>query len=395
MSNRQNQWEEPPSLTKTLGSISTVVGGMTALFGFLSSILPGLGAPIVALLAGLIISVVLVSVKFWTPQTAVVTWLATSIVVIITFLIFAQPATVTGQVIDVNETPVAGLRLILTNSAGVDQRVVTDQNGNFEVRNVPDGRYTITVESTGMLLSANSVSSGWQRIFTPKENAGGLIYNSGIVNNTPSITPVASVSTATLSPTVTDAPTPVPLTTIPTNTSELLDTPSLIYEEDFEDGEAQDWIGLGGWEVSGAGVNSYLNNLYTAGYRKATYNRSRDWGDVEIEFRTVVSDYLHVYLCEPTSSQNYILNIQQSSNYISFLNYENSGTEPRREMVTLVGGVWQNVRIEIRGQQVTATVSGTTLAAFTMPHCDNEREFGFGTASLARVDDIRVWSLDN
>lgn len=219
MSNRQNQWDNSPSLSKTIGSIVTVVGTMAGFFGALSSILSGLGAPIAALLIGLVVSVILFYIKFWTPQTAIITWLATSVALIIVYLIISQPATVTGQVIDDQEMPVAGLRLILTNSAGIVQRVVTDQDGNFEILNVPDGRYTISVEATDTftLLYTHSVSSGWQRIFTPEENTGGHIYH-GVttVTQVPTNAPVPTLEPET--PTSSPEPdTPVP-TSVPTNT---------------------------------------------------------------------------------------------------------------------------------------------------------------------------------
>lgn len=169
MSTAGNQTSKNP-----IGAIAGTIITMSALFGALSAIFSGLEAPIAALLLGLVITGALHVRGYWTINTAVITWLGTGIVLIIVYLIIAQPATVTGLVIRDDGTPVSGQTLILTNANGIQQRVVTDQDGRFEISDVPEGRYTIHIEAGNKLLYAGEVPSGWQRIFSPSVSTGGL-----------------------------------------------------------------------------------------------------------------------------------------------------------------------------------------------------------------------------
>ena len=177
------------------GAIAGVVITTGAVFGALNALSSGLGAPIAALLLGLILTGALC---LWRPETklaALVAWAITAVLVMIVYLIVSRPATVTGQVTQVDGTPSGGLTLILTNADGVQQRVVTDAAGNFEIRNVPQGRYTIAIESTERLLYSGAVPSGWRRLFAPEVNTGGLI----IVSES-SVSPTPTTTTETLTP---------------------------------------------------------------------------------------------------------------------------------------------------------------------------------------------------
>jgi hypothetical protein len=215
-------------------------------------------------------------------------------------------------------------------------------------------------------------------------------------------TPVSSMPTepspTPILPTSTPSLTPIPPTPMPTNTIEPTPTPIPIYEEDFEDGIAQDWLDNDVWLV---GRNNEANTYFYkstgfTGYSRTILNSNRNFENISVQFRVRISTYLHIYFCRPTPSANYVLNIDRSNNYISLYDYERSGSEPRSQPFIFEDSEWHDVRIEIRGQQVTSTVDEVTLVPYIVSNCYNGNILlGLGSENAAFVDDIRVWSLDN
>ncbi len=226
----RNNGDSKPNV---FGAVATVIISMSAAFGALSALSTGLGAPVVALLVGLAISIVLYQYGYWSLQAAFTTWLATGVVLIIGFLIISQPATVTGRITNASGTPIPGKRLILTNSAGYDQHTVTDQDGYFEVHGVPDGRYVLTIESLSDWTYTGEVPSGWQRIFMPKIPTGGLtIPATAVVVPTAAAMPVPPTLSAIDTSIPAASPTSTYITEAPsTNTA----APSSTYTNDPTD----------------------------------------------------------------------------------------------------------------------------------------------------------------
>ena len=189
-------------------SFATVVGLMVGSFGLLEIILPAsLVAPLGALVAGLILTSYLVSIGKWTWSTALPTWLAAGMGLIFVYLIVSRPATVVGSFIDGNGVALVGKTLVLTDSSGVDHKTVTDENGAFEINNVPDGKFTISAD--GELLISGRVRSGWLRILDPKVETGDVVYRAAQTVNIIA-TPPATIDTPTLPPTPTSTPTATP-----------------------------------------------------------------------------------------------------------------------------------------------------------------------------------------
>ena len=209
--------------------IAAVFGLMITIFTVLEIFLPtGLVQPLGALVIGLVLTALLACVGKWNWGTMLTTWLAVGIVLIILYLIVSRPATVVGAIVDSGGSPVAGLRLVLTDSDGVDHKAVTDENGAFEIRNVPEGKFTVL--ANGELLINKRVSSGWERIIDSRTEVGALVHKPGPAAtatpvvvapaNTPTATPIPPTNTPA-SPTytpVSEPPTdtPVPPTTAPT-----------------------------------------------------------------------------------------------------------------------------------------------------------------------------------
>jgi hypothetical protein len=215
-------------LNTAVKAIAGVIGLMIAVFSLLSIFLaPSLAQPIGTLVIGLIFTVILVWMDRLNWFTALATWLTVSIAVIVLFLIVSQPATLVGSVLDSSGAPAQGLTLILTDADGIDHKAVSDGDGAFEIRNVPEGRYTILAD--GDLLMSGEVPSGWKRILCHQMNMGSLVHRpSATVVVQPTPTPPAPTGTPVPTappppaPTCPPVPTPVPTADGVVNTESLL-----------------------------------------------------------------------------------------------------------------------------------------------------------------------------
>jgi hypothetical protein len=78
---------------------------------------------------------------------------------------------------------VAGLTLALTDSSGVNHRAVTDGNGEFEIKNIPEDKFTIT--ANGELLIGGRVPSGWKRIVDNTVDVGIPVHRPGQTTTQP------------------------------------------------------------------------------------------------------------------------------------------------------------------------------------------------------------------
>jgi len=189
--------------------VAVVVGLIIAIFTLLAIVFPkSLVLPVGTIVIGLILTGILVWARKWDLRTAIITWMVMSLIAVSAYLVISRRATVVGSVIAPNGSPVAGLTLVLTDSDGVDHKAVTDAMGAFEIRNVPDGKFTIVAD--GELLIGGRVPSGWERIFNPRVPVYDLPYKA---------TALAVVATTAIPPTDTPSPPPATFTPAPTDTS--------------------------------------------------------------------------------------------------------------------------------------------------------------------------------
>ena len=209
----------PPSFNDAVKVVAGVAGLMIAIFTLLSILLPTSPIqPIGALVIGLILTVILVWMSKWTWATALVTWLGMGVLLITVYLIVSRQATVIGAVVDRNNRPVVDLVLVLRDSSGVPHEVATDENGNFEIRNVPEGKYTIS--ANGQLLSSGNIPSGWKRILDHVIVLPALVQEPTptavvLVSSTETPPPPAShpTTTSTSSPSAAETPAATPTPT--------------------------------------------------------------------------------------------------------------------------------------------------------------------------------------
>jgi hypothetical protein len=79
---------------------------------------------------------------------------------------------------------------VLTDADGIDHKAVTDENGAFEIKNVSEGKFTISANSE--LLISGRVPSGWRQILDSWTlSVGDVVHKpSSIVAATPTVVAV-------------------------------------------------------------------------------------------------------------------------------------------------------------------------------------------------------------
>jgi hypothetical protein len=188
-----------------LAVVGGIAASMIAIFTALQFIVPGgIVPPIGALVAGLAATVYFVTQRKWDWAQALTVWLLVGLMLFGLSYLDSRPVTVYGTVVNSDQSPAAALRLSLLDSGGVEHEIVTDQNGEFEVNNVPAGKYTLLADET--LLYSGTIPSGFQRLFTPRFATGTLPY----------MLTVAEDPAATEVPAAELAPTDLPIDTTPT-----------------------------------------------------------------------------------------------------------------------------------------------------------------------------------
>jgi len=212
---------------RLIGVIASVIGVMISIFGLLNILLPtSLVQPIGALAIGLIGTAILVWMGRWTWGIALPTWLAVSLVLLILYLFVSRPAIVIGSVINKDGSPAVGLRLVLTDHNGVEHRVNTDEEGKFEVANVPEGRYSI--ETDDDLLISGEIPSGWERLFGSAVTIGRLQYKPTDALPPPTVTPTPESTDMPLPSTKTSL-SPTPTLGIGSTTTSEKDSMTILY----------------------------------------------------------------------------------------------------------------------------------------------------------------------
>lgn len=208
------------TFTDAVKWIAGVLGLMLTVYTLLKLFLPnGVAQLIFPLIFGAILTGILVWLGKVTWQQVSLPWVLVAMGLIVLQLVLTRPATVVGVIVDGAGVPMKGLTLVLSDSNGIDHKAVTDEDGAFEIRSVPEGKYTVLAFDKP--LHSGRVASGSQRILRDEHNIGELVF---VLVPTPASTQTAS-STPTYTPTSTHAPTPTSTHT-PTHTPTLTQTPA-------------------------------------------------------------------------------------------------------------------------------------------------------------------------
>lgn len=439
--------KNPKELNEAVKAIAAVIGLMIAVFTLLGIFLPtSLTQPIGALIIGLILTAILVWMGKLDWGRALPIWLAVGMGLIILYLFVSRPATVVGTVVDSSASPVKGLTLVLTDANGIDHKAVTDENGAFEIKNVSEGKFTISANSE--LLISGRVPSGWRQILDSWTlSVGDVVHKpSSIVAATPTVvvinsdtptpTPIVptdtplppptlthtpippsatntprSTATNTPEPTLTNTPviptsTPVPLPPdTPTLTPTTIETGSVLFEENFEDGSANGFVtGEGTWQVIQDEPDNYVYEANSKDPSRWPFARfgSNEWKDYVIEYRVKLvyfapSDQSPMGFLKfrATGQRNYVVALTPHWDGFSLSFDSGTGWEDIAGIPYVSEqNVWYSVRAE---------VSGTHLKVFLNDELkidieDARLESGnllLGTAphTIVHFDDIRVTEL--
>lgn len=338
------------------------------------------------------------------------------------YILSSQPVTVSGRVLDnVNQrSPMSDIEVSLYHyETGTTRQVLTDSNGEFRFGDVQDGEYDLIIN--GVNIYSGDMPSGWRKLFEGDRNTGRFYLDNIaaiITNTTPVPTPEQTSPEAPtdtpLPPTDTPANTPEPPTATNTAIPTPTDTPMItlthtstnipeeliLYEEDFEDGDA-DRLTI----VNGAAYVTVddENRVYLVGHdSRQTFFHLGDaeWSDYRVEIH-----FKPIDLIGP-SYDNLGFGVR-SDNYFSGY------------WLTLPGGWWQR-RINNQGEDMTEWIDAslirddwntlyiecrngvirTMLNELVIPdlHDDafQQGKIGFMTEPgiYMLVDNIRVWSLD-
>jgi len=72
------------------------------------------------------------------------------------FVSRAMAATISGQVMDENKSPVSNTKIIIP---AIQKGTVTDASGNFKLENIPAGKYAVEFRSPGFATQSESIPS--------------------------------------------------------------------------------------------------------------------------------------------------------------------------------------------------------------------------------------------
>lgn len=202
--------EPKPTFGDALKWIMSILGLVGAIFTLLKVFFPTSTAQLLLpLMFGLVLFGILLVIGKVTWEQIVLSWTPLAMLLIVLHLVLSRPTVVIGTIQDSTGAPVKGADLLLTDSNGVDHKAVTNEEGAFEIKSVPEGKFVITLD--GKLLHSGDVPSGIRRIFAPKHSVGDIVDGlSSIVQVSPTTN---ATSTVTPPPISEPSPTPMPTST--------------------------------------------------------------------------------------------------------------------------------------------------------------------------------------
>lgn len=212
---------------------------------------------------------------------------------------------------------------------------------------------------------------------------------------TPSRTPRP---TSTPRPVLTNTNTAVPTRTA-TPGPTVVPAASILYQEDFEDGQAQNWVTyFSSWTIVEQGDNHYWAGTGPQDYPQAWINSSYIWDDYAFEAHIRVRSG-GVFVCVRAANGG-------SSFYNVFLNSNDSNlqfAEYRNGNYQLFGSGnfnmnrnrWYTVRFEVQGNDLRFYIDNRlVLSAQRNGIARGGVGFYMGGGDEVHIDDMRVWRLD-
>lgn len=188
------------------GAIGGLIAGILTINGVLEIYFPtSIVPPILTFILGVIVTIILVQRYEWfTCEKAIGVW-AVIFLIALTFLSIRR-AVVFGFLEDGDKNPLSQVEVTISDSSGVPHNILTDEKGNYEIRDIPAGEFKLS--ALGHHLQSGEIPPGWNRLYGNRVNLGKLTF---AISPTPTSTPsptLTPTSTPTLTPTNTATHTP-------------------------------------------------------------------------------------------------------------------------------------------------------------------------------------------
>lgn len=210
---------------------------------------------------------------------------------------------------------------------------------------------------------------------------------------TPTKTPTKT-STPTPTATKTKIPTPTPsatFTSVPQS--------SILFEDNFEDGNAKGWdASVGTWTVKKDETGNYVYEGTGPDNYPQTWPGNQNWTDYAFESRIRIKKGTVFVLVRANGSSFYNASINTSDISLARWNaYESEYKVVKSTKYPILLNRWYLVRVEIVGQQYRLYINNKMVTSFTYesdsPVVSGGIGYYIGGGETIQVDDIRVWKL--
>jgi hypothetical protein len=183
---------------------------------------------------------------------------------------------------------------------------------------------------------------------------------------------------------------------------------AILYSEDFEDGIAYDFEPMfDGWSIVEYEGNKVYQGRSTGSWIYTAVG-SQDWDNYTVAFRMKVLErgttitQASVSIRSIGNAREYLLDMSTSRNtatlILSLPTLNNPGweytiiSEPT-ENIQLYDGNWNNIRIEVNGNLISATVNEVLLWGYDDTYSSGEIHLAAAPNAIVLFDDIQVWSM--
>lgn len=171
------------------------------------------------------------------------------------------------------------------------------------------------------------------------------------------------------------------------------------YSEDFDDGNADDWIASNGsWSVSNTGESSYYYEQTDSSAEFFSYGGETFWADYSFEVKIKRVDTTGWGSCDLIGRRNgadfYLIQIGPSNVQIWNVTAANSWVSLAKANTTNALDTWYTYKLEMVGDVITVYKDNVELMAVTDPNPILSGQIGFRTFKAhCRFDDVLVTNL--
>ena len=256
----------------------------------------------------------------------------------------------------------------------------------------------------GLAAIAGMVGASYAFGILPKFVIPSAVSQSVPTNTRKAVVPVVLPSaTARPSPTLVPTNTPLPTET-PILTPTQIPTDAILLEQNFEGRSLTGWGDYGGtWVIKeDATGNRYWSGSGPNNYPQVWYgNKSLNWTDYAFESRIMFVTGGTIFICLRSDSGAAFYTVFFDGYNVNYAQYNPSKnvawTASSQLPEHLLNNVWYLIRLEIRGNSLTAYVNNSLVLSRELPTplINTQGGIGYymGGGQEFGIDDIKVWSL--